>query len=446
MTRLSLRKNLRGWLYLIPICALGAGLSGCDEGYPDDLSYPVRTDPLVTQLATAERTTPDRPGQLPLFVFADLNQPSNPLAGIKEEEKKAILNAMKLPAADRRQLGATLEKIFGTPAEPKIQPQDEEQLGQIKALKLERKTLREGSILYRQQCLHCHGLTGDGRGPTARWVNPHPRDYRQGIFKFTSVDQDIGVRKPRRADIIRVMEQGIDGTSMPSFNILTEEQKEALASYVIHLSIRGECEFEVIKSRLISEESESVDDQVQTWLSTLLGRWVAAQSAEIKVSGPYPYQHPSQTFLALYVKSLDGSLSASEEEAFGKLGEEKQRFDRLRQSVQNGRNAFLAEKAGESGGCRACHPNFGRQSTYRFDSWGTMVRPTDLTRGIYRGGRRPLDLYWRIYSGINGSGMAPFKTLASTNPAEDKVWDLVNFLQVLPYPRMYKVYGIDIDG
>ena len=39
-------------------------------------------------------------------------------------------------------------------------------------------TLAEGSKLYRQHCLHCHGLEGNGRGPTGYWVNPPPRDYR----------------------------------------------------------------------------------------------------------------------------------------------------------------------------------------------------------------------------------------------------------------------------
>src|SRR5256885_676985 len=48
----------------------------------------------------------------------------------------------------------------------------------VKALRLDEATLAEGSRLYRQECLHCHGLEGNGRGPTGYWVNPPPRDYR----------------------------------------------------------------------------------------------------------------------------------------------------------------------------------------------------------------------------------------------------------------------------
>jgi hypothetical protein len=49
-------------------------------------------------------------------------------------------------------------------------------------------TLRSGRGLYMRHCSHCHGTSGDGNGPTAEYLNPRPRDYRNGIFKFTSTD------------------------------------------------------------------------------------------------------------------------------------------------------------------------------------------------------------------------------------------------------------------
>ena len=39
------------------------------------------------------------------------------------------------------------------------------------------------------------------------------------------------------------------------------------------------------------------------------------------------------------------------------------------------------------------------------DDWGNPLRPANLNRGVYKGGRRPLDLYWRIAKGINGAQM-----------------------------------------
>jgi mono/diheme cytochrome c family protein len=61
---------------------------------------------------------------------------------------------------------------------------------------------------------------------------------------------------------------------------------------------------------------------------------------------------------------------------------------------------------------------------------------------MYRGGRRPLDLYWRVHSGINGVTMPA--SISTLTPEE--VWDVVNFLQVLPYPKMREKYGITLEG
>jgi hypothetical protein len=52
-----------------------------------------------------------------------------------------------------------------------------------------------------------------------------------------------------------------------------------------------------------------------------------------------------------------------------------------------------------------------------------------------------VDLYWRIHSGINGSGMAQF----GSSLQGDQIWDLVNFLEALAYPAMRGRYGLKID-
>jgi len=66
----------------------------------------------------------------------------------------------------------------------------------------------------------------------------------------------------------------------------------------------------------------------------------------------------------------------------------------------------------------------------------------DITTGMYRGGRRPIDLYWRIHSGINGVNMPASKD----NLDSKDIWDLVNFLQVLPYPMMRENYRINLES
>jgi hypothetical protein len=57
------------------------------------------------------------------------------------------------------------------------------------------------------------------------------------------------------------------------------------------------------------------------------------------------------------------------------------------------------------------------------------IPPRNLRHGIYRGGRRPLDLYYRIHAGING---APMPAAKGTVPPED-IWHIVNYVRSLPY-------------
>jgi mono/diheme cytochrome c family protein len=282
------------------------------------------------------------------------------------------------------------------------------------ALQLDEETLVRGSALYRHQCLHCHGLTGDGRGPTSPWVNPHPRDYRQGRFKFTSSNQPEGPRKPRRVDLLRTIREGIEGSSMPSFRLLPDHDVEALASYVTYLSLRGQTEYQVIRTALSPEGVEqSIDATVSDSLLQAVGEWQAAQSPSAAIQvGPYP------------------NITNDQE---------------MRASVLRGFDLFVRknpEKDKKSAGCLGCHTDFGRRTPYKYDAWGTIVRPVDLTTGIYRGGRRPIDLYWRIHSGINGVTMPASKD----NLGPNEIWDLVNFLQVLPYPKMLEKYGIQLES
>jgi hypothetical protein len=55
--------------------------------------------------------------------------------------------------------------------------------------------------------------------------------------------------------------------------------------------------------------------------------------------------------------------------------------------------------------------------------------PRNLRLGVYRGGRRPVDLYRRVYSGIKGTPMPAAGNVLQPN----QIWDLVNYVLSLPY-------------
>jgi hypothetical protein len=69
------------------------------------------------------------------------------------------------------------------------------------------------------------------------------------------------------------------------------------------------------------------------------------------------------------------------------------------------------------------------------DDWGHPILPRDLVRGIYRGGKRPIDIYRRIYAGINGTPMPALGESRDASgellmPGED-MWALVHFVRSL---------------
>jgi mono/diheme cytochrome c family protein len=426
--RFLVRKNATVLGWFAPALLWLVVLSGCNgDGYPDDLTYPPRTDPLVSKPPDSSPPGFDLPGE----IFHLMDDPNSDLL---KSKSAVILFPDRDPRPDKEKQGkpltdkqrGTINKAlsdqFGTPRNPRVKDIDKETKV---ILKLDDSRLAEGSRLYRLHCLHCHGVPGDGRGPTAAWVNPHPRDFRQGIFKFTSISQkvELGNRKARREDLLRTLRNGVEGTAMPSFGLLPEHDLEALVSYVIHLSMRGQAEFIVIEGLMKGEGAATYN--VKDVLAILAENWKQSNAPEniLKSQFPYPYVKDG--------KPIQPGVSDPDDE-------------QLKESVRRGYKNF-SNKQGAN--CAECHADYGRQSPLKYDSWGTVVRGANLTRGIYRGGRRAIDLYWRINAGINGSQMAPMpvKTLNPNANQKEKdeikkqeqdIWDLVNFVQVLPYPNM----------
>jgi len=58
------------------------------------------------------------------------------------------------------------------------------------------------------------------------------------------------------------------------------------------------------------------------------------------------------------------------------------------------------------------------------------LQPRNLTLGQYRGGRRPVDIFRRVYAGIKGTPMPAF---GRTALKDDEIWDVVNYVMSLPY-------------
>lgn len=86
--------------------------------------------------------------------------------------------------------------------------------------------LARGAALYSENCASCHGVTGDGKGPASVGLDPPP-------IAFTDQDR---ARNRSLFGLYQVIEQGLDGTAMPSFAQLSSNDRWALAFYVGGLS------------------------------------------------------------------------------------------------------------------------------------------------------------------------------------------------------------------
>ncbi len=350
-----------------------------------------------------------------------------------------------------------LERTFGTPDEPKVPELD----GIEEVLDLELLQMAAGPYgsdeegkthgLYRQHCVHCHGINGDGAGPTAPFLNPYPRDYRLGKYKWKSTQTGA---PPTHDDLKRIIREGVPGTSMPSFKLLPDEEVEALTHYVKYLSLRGELERDLIV------EFSDLDTAVVKPPSK------RSQAEQEYVDGLTPEELEEEIAdldeiieeLTSEEVVLDEFLSRIVDNwayAYERVTEVSPAPSRdLDQSIAAGRTLFF-----EKGGCATCHGQSalgdGQSSEDFYDDWtdeyydpknpehldeflalGALpprkLDPRNLRVGNFRGGRRPVDLYWRIRNGIDGAKMPAGQQLS-----EEEIWHLVDYVRSgLPYDNL----------
>ncbi len=86
-------------------------------------------------------------------------------------------------------------------------------------------SFKVGRDLYERNCAQCHGILGAGNGPVAPNFNPPPTNFTNG--------STVGGLSPFK--VYNTMSFGIEGTAMPSFTQLSEDDKWNIAYYVLSL-------------------------------------------------------------------------------------------------------------------------------------------------------------------------------------------------------------------
>lgn len=380
---------------ILPCVALALGLAGCEKAPP--AQFRLNMQDII-------HDTPDKDP----FEFV-LTGGEKDEAEVKDKEARR---------AGLQKLTDALAAFFGTPDDPYVVPESGLDAKKVRLASGPYGGNADGTQrgLYRQHCVHCHGISGDGAGPTAVFLYPYPRDYRQGKFKFKSTEFSA---KPTHEDLKRTLRDGINGTAMPSFTLLPNDELDALVEYVKYLSLRGEFELAMAREMFIQGEPADVELDRATLIEEFLTPAVEAWGeAGDKLINPAPRQDRPTTARALAA------------------------------SIEAGRKLFHGK-----GACNGCHGATAMGDGWadpHFDDWNNAknaeeaqvellprqdLQPRNLRMGIYRGGRRPLDLYRRIHAGIPGAqmpGQGPGS--GSRNFLEpDEIWQVVDYIRSLPY-------------
>jgi mono/diheme cytochrome c family protein len=87
----------------------------------------------------------------------------------------------------------------------------------------------QGKKLYEQNCMPCHGIKGDGKGPAGIALKPVPTD-------FTKSFKEWPITKGDQQKIFEVISKGILNTGMVKWDQFPEQERWALTYGVMEFA------------------------------------------------------------------------------------------------------------------------------------------------------------------------------------------------------------------
>jgi len=86
-----------------------------------------------------------------------------------------------------------------------------------------------GRAIYERWCAECHGTDGTGDGPAAASMLPRPRDFTQARYQVRTTGSG---QLPTDEDMLRVLQNGLHGTTMPAWPNLSQQDRHNAIAYL----------------------------------------------------------------------------------------------------------------------------------------------------------------------------------------------------------------------
>jgi DMSO reductase family type II enzyme heme b subunit len=88
----------------------------------------------------------------------------------------------------------------------------------------------KGKVVYVKWCAGCHGDAGDGKGASANYMLPRPRDFTGAIYKIRTTASG---QLPTDADLMRAIDEGLPGSAMPAWKTrLSDGERRDVMAYL----------------------------------------------------------------------------------------------------------------------------------------------------------------------------------------------------------------------
>ncbi len=89
--------------------------------------------------------------------------------------------------------------------------------------------LEIGKVSFNLNCASCHGAKGEGDGVAAAALNPKPRNFTTDALKNGA----------KVGQVFDTLGKGVPGTAMIAFTHLPDDERWALAYYVVDLRAKA---------------------------------------------------------------------------------------------------------------------------------------------------------------------------------------------------------------